>query len=112
MLIVFIDVIHFSRAFDLPPKSVDGECSDFIAVFSGTVPTKDKLIGKYCGSGTPSSLLVKNKAVYIQFVSNEDQVTGSGFVINFSTSSSSSCKFSSVKSNLHIRAQYSNFGLI
>lgn len=85
----------FSREFDLPPKSLDGKCSDFVAVFSGTVPTTEKLLGKYCGTGTPSSLLVKNQAVYIQFVSNDDQLTGTGFVVNFSTSSSSSsCKFS------------------
>jgi hypothetical protein len=92
---LYVNIIYYTHLysqFDLP-ESVGGECSDYVAVYSGTVPTKNKLIGKFCGSAMPSNLFVNELSVYIQFVSDGDGVTSSGFKMTFSTSSSMSCKF-------------------
>ena len=74
-------------SFDLQPRSADGECTDYVAVFrkqlkkeAGVVPE-----ARICGSALPDSMQIEESSMTVQFVS--DSITGfySGFSLHYET---------------------------
>ncbi|KAK3736984.1 hypothetical protein QZH41_015626 [Actinostola sp. cb2023] len=69
--------------FDLPGK-VLGKCRDYVSIYYGLKQQEDNSHGQYCGTSIPSVVNVKGDSARIEFVSDMDGVTGSGFVLAFS----------------------------
>ncbi|EDO46591.1 predicted protein [Nematostella vectensis] len=75
-------------SFDLPPPT-NKVCLDYVAIYYGMLPKIENQIAKFCGSVIPSDILVKKKSLRVEFYSNGDDKTASGFKASFFANSNS-----------------------
>lgn len=74
-------------SFDLQPRSADGECTDYVAVFRKQLKKEAGVVleARICGSALPDSMQIEESSMTVQFVS--DSITGfySGFSLHYET---------------------------
>lgn len=83
-----VDNIKLSfSSFDLQPRSIGGECTDYVAIFgkqlgkdAGVVPE-----AKICGSALPDSMQIEGSSMTVQFVSDSIPDSHSGFSLHYQT---------------------------
>lgn len=75
--------ISFS-AFKLEPKSVDGQCVDYVAIYSLLLSKDEDAVmeAKLCGGSIPLSIKIAHSSMTVQFIS--DSVSASSVYTGFS----------------------------
>lgn len=81
--------VSFS-AFNLQPKSADGQCMDYVVIYS-LLLDKDAGVeeeGRYCGDSIPNSMKITESSITVQFISDsglESSSSYTGFSLHYET---------------------------
>lgn len=77
----------FDSSFDLQPRSVGGECTDYVAIFHKQLGKDAGVVleAKICGSTLPDSMQIEESSMTVQFVSDSIADSHSGFSLHYET---------------------------
>uniref|UniRef100_A0A182M8Q1 Cubilin n=1 Tax=Anopheles culicifacies TaxID=139723 RepID=A0A182M8Q1_9DIPT len=76
-------IVFDFQDFDIEKNSFPKCELDYVAVYDGVLPTNDTLLGRYCSTKPPPTIIASKNVLLLRFVS-DGSVAGRGFKGNFS----------------------------